>query len=121
MSTAQVHNGLSRHASCHEVTADMASEYDDPSATSTQSNTLDSLGKACLEYFTWWRLGCVPEHDIAHKPHTNEHESPLHNTTDSTVPPPLATAGFSLSGAVRCHHQRMTSTTWDQIWATWHN
>jgi hypothetical protein len=37
MPTAQVHNGLSRHASCYEVTADMASGHDCPNAVSTQS------------------------------------------------------------------------------------
>jgi hypothetical protein len=121
MSTAQVRNGLSRHASCYEVTTDMASGYDVPNAVSTQSNTSDYVGKACSKCFTWWRLSCVPEHDVARKPHANEHESPLHNITTSTVPLSLATAGFSLSGAVRCHHQRATSTTWDQIWATWHD
>jgi hypothetical protein len=73
-SAAQVHNGLSRHASCHQVTADMASGHDAPDAAPTQSNTSITLDETCSDKCCWWRVSCGPEHNTARK---SLRESPL--------------------------------------------
>jgi hypothetical protein len=95
VTTAQVHSGLSRHASCHEVTADMASGHDAPDAAPTQSNTSKTLGETCSDSFCWWRLGCEPGHDTARK---SQHESALHTTILGVPLPPLTTADFYFFG-----------------------